>query len=77
MRTYDAHDRGVPATGFAHTVVICSTDGTPLDRPAVRAGVATLVGGAERTGRFADLSGARADFAPDGRTAQVDLADDR
>ena len=74
VRTYDAMTAAFPATGFAHTVVIHSTDGTRLDRPAVRAGVATLVGGAERTGRFADLSGARADFAPDGRTAQVDLA---
>jgi putative drug exporter of the RND superfamily len=40
----------------------------------VQRGVATLVSKAERSGRFADLSDAKVDFAPNGRTATVDLA---
>jgi putative drug exporter of the RND superfamily len=74
MRTYDAMTAAFPQTGFAHTVVVWSDNGEPLDKAAVRSGVATMVSAAEHTGRFADLSGTHIDFSPDGRTATVDLA---
>jgi putative drug exporter of the RND superfamily len=74
MQTYDAMTAAFPQTGFAHTVAIWSDDDQPLDKAAVRQGVATLVSKAERSGRFADLSDAKVDFAPNGRTATVDLA---
>ena len=74
MRTYDAMTTAFPQTGFAHTVAMWSDDNQPLDKAAVRQGVAAMVADAERSGRFADLSDARVDFAPDGRTATVDLA---
>jgi putative drug exporter of the RND superfamily len=74
IRTYDAMTAAFPQTGFAHTVVVWSDSGKPLDKPAVRDGVAALLSAAEHTGRFADLSDARVDFAPDGQTARVDLA---
>jgi putative drug exporter of the RND superfamily len=74
MRTYDAMTAAFPQTGFAHTVVIWSDSAQPLDKTAVRDGVATMVTAAERTHRFADLSDANVDFAPNGRTATVDLA---
>jgi uncharacterized membrane protein YdfJ with MMPL/SSD domain len=63
-----------PQTGFAHTVVVWSSDDGPLDEAAVRTGVRELVSDATATGRFADLSDARVRFAPDGHTAAVDIA---
>ncbi len=74
MKTYDAMTSAFPQTGFAHTVVIWSDDDRPLDRDAVAAGADRLVADAGRTGRFADLGESQVDFAPDGRTAKVDLA---
>ena len=74
VRTYDAMTAAFPQTGFAHTVAVWSDHGQPLDKAAVRDGVAKMVSDAGRTHRFADLSDAHADFAPDGRTATVDLA---
>jgi RND superfamily putative drug exporter len=74
MRTYDAMTAAFPQSGFAHTVVVWSDTNKPLDKAAVRTGVAAMVSDANHTGRFADLGDARVDFAPDGRTAQVDLA---
>ena len=74
LRTYDAMTAAFPDTGFAHTVVMWSGTTRPLDRTAVRGAVADLVRAADRSGRFADLRGAAVDFAPDGRTARVDLA---
>jgi RND superfamily putative drug exporter len=74
MRTYDAMTAAFPQTGFAHTVVVWSDSSRPLDKAAVQQGVAALVSDANRSGRFADLSGTHADFAPDGRTATIDLA---
>jgi RND superfamily putative drug exporter len=74
VRTYDAMTAAFPQTGFAHTVAVWSDDGKSLDKAAVRGGVAKMVSDAERTHRFADLSDAHVDFAPDGRTATVDLA---
>jgi putative drug exporter of the RND superfamily len=74
MSTYDAMTSAFPRTGFAHTVAIWSDSGKALDKNAVRHGAATMVSAAQRSGRFADLSGTRVDFAPDGRTATVDLA---
>jgi putative drug exporter of the RND superfamily len=74
MKTYDAMTTAFPQTGFAHTVVVWSDDSQPLDRAAVTAGVKQLVAGAGRSGRFADLGDSHVDFAPDGRTATVDLA---
>ncbi len=73
MRSYDAMTAAFPQTGFAHTVVVWSDDGR-LDKAAVRSGVRELVSDAEATGRFADLSDATVRFAPDGRTAAVDIA---
>jgi RND superfamily putative drug exporter len=74
MQTYDSMTAAFPQTGFAHTVAIWSDDNAPLDRGAVQKGVATLLATAERSGQFADLNDARVDFAPNGRTATVDLA---
>jgi RND superfamily putative drug exporter len=74
MQTYDAMTTAFPQTGFAHTVAIWSDDSKPLDKPAVEKGVASLVSSAERSGRFADLGDAKVQFAPNGRTATVDLA---
>jgi RND superfamily putative drug exporter len=74
MKTYDAMTAAFPQTGFAHTVVVWSDDNKPLNNTAVREAVATMVSAAKRTTQFADLGDARADFAPNGRTATVDLA---
>jgi RND superfamily putative drug exporter len=74
MRSYDAMTAAFPQTGFAHTVVVWSGDDGRLDTAAVRTGVRELVSGATATGRFADLSDATVRFAPDGRTAAVDIA---
>ncbi len=74
MQTYDSMTSAFPQTGFAHTVAIWSDDNKPLDKAAVQKGVASLVSTAERSGQFADLSDAKVDFAPNGRTATVDLA---
>ena len=74
MRSYDAMTAAFPQTGFAHTVVVWSEDGGPLDETAVRTGVRELVADASATGRFADLSDATVRFAPDRRTAAVDIA---
>jgi RND superfamily putative drug exporter len=74
MRTYDAMTAAFPQTGFAHTVVIWTDDGRQLDKGAVVAGADRLIADAGRSGRFADLGESRVDFAPDGRTAKVDLA---
>jgi RND superfamily putative drug exporter len=74
MQTYDAMTAAFPQTGFAHTLAIWSDDNAPLDKAAVQNGVATLVSKAELSGQFADLSEAKVDFAPNGRTATVDLA---
>jgi RND superfamily putative drug exporter len=45
-----------------------------LDKGAVRQGVASMVSAAEDSGKFADLADTQVDFAPNGRTATVDLA---
>lgn len=74
MQTYDAMTAAFPQTGFAHTVAIWSDDSEPLNKAAVEKCVASLVSTAERSGRFADLSDAKVDFAPNGRAATVDLA---
>jgi RND superfamily putative drug exporter len=74
MQTYDAMTTAFPQTGFAHTVAIWSDDSKALDKGAVRQGVATMVSAAEGSGKFADLGDTQIDFAPDGRTATVDLA---
>ena len=42
-------DRGVPADGFAHTVVVWSEDGSPLHRAAVRHGVAAMLASRRRS----------------------------
>jgi RND superfamily putative drug exporter len=73
MNTYDAMTAAFPQTGFAHTVVVWSPDGKPLDRTALQTGVDDLVAGAERSGRFASLDDVRPEVAPDGRTATIDL----
>ena len=49
MRTYDAMTAAFPQTGFAHTVAVWSDDSKPLDKAAVRQGVAAMVSDAERT----------------------------
>jgi putative drug exporter of the RND superfamily len=74
MATYDAMTGAFPQTGFAHTVAIWSDSNKALDKGAVRQGVAAMVSAAERSGRFADLGDTQVDFAPNGRTATVDLA---
>jgi RND superfamily putative drug exporter len=73
MKTYDAMTAAFPQTGFAHTVVVWSPDGKPLDRAALNAGVDDMINQAEATGRFASLSDVHAVVAPDGKTAQIDL----
>jgi putative drug exporter of the RND superfamily len=73
VRTYDAMTAAFPSDGFAHTVVVWSGDGSPLHRAAVRHGVDVMLASATESGRYADLSGSHVDFAPDGRTAKVDV----
>jgi RND superfamily putative drug exporter len=74
LQTYDAMTAAFPETGFAHTIAIWSDDSAPLDKTAVREGVATMVSAAEHSGKFADLGDPQIDFAPNGRTAKIDLA---
>ena len=68
-------DGGVPADRLrAHgRRLVGRQQAAGQGRRAARRG-ARMVSDAERTGQFADLSDAHADFAPDGRTATVDLA---
>jgi RND superfamily putative drug exporter len=73
VRTYDAMTAAFPSDGFAHTVVLWSEDGSPLHRAAVRHGVDAMLASATESGRYADLSGSHVAFAPDGRTAKVDV----
>ncbi len=73
LRTYDAMTAAFPQAGFAHEVVVWSGDGQRLNRAGLQAGVRSLVTDARATGLFADLDEVRADVAPDGRTALVDL----
>ena len=73
MKSYDAMTAAFPQTGFAHTVVVWSPDGSRLDRGALDTGVDKLVSAAAATGRFASLGDVQTEIAPDGRTATIDL----
>ena len=74
MRTYDAMTAAFPQTGFAHTVAMWSDDSQPLDKAAVRQGVAAT-GRRRRAQRALRRPGRRPHrLRTDGRTATVDLA---
>ncbi|MFN8111043.1 MAG: MMPL family transporter [Thermoleophilia bacterium] len=73
LRTYDRLTAAFPQNGFAHTVVLWSHDGAPLDRARVGAAVEGLRRAAADTPGFTGTSAATLRVAPDGRTATIDL----
>ena len=74
MTTYDAMTAAFPQSGFSHTVVVWSPDGSRLDRAALDAGVADLMTSARQNG-FTGLAAAdlQPDLSPDGSTATFEL----
>ncbi|NHC14480.1 MMPL family transporter [Motilibacter deserti] len=76
VRAYDRLVSAFPSEHDAHTVVVASTSGQPLDRASVSAALSDLASTASQESDFASLEAddrPQAEFSRDGEVARIDV----
>ncbi len=69
--SYDALTDAFPQEGFVHQIVLWSD--SPLDKKSAQAGSQQVIEKATATGLFSDLTQAKPEFSPNGKTMLLDL----